>query len=148
MVDQHSNIFVPHKKRFLFFSKLFPSQGFKWLGSLSNLSFRRSADKSTSAKSSPPRPEAGGSPDCGAAAVETTVDDMEAMRPRTASYVRSSDNYTHMGTLPRLLMKRRDKSGKGEGARVTNNTWSCLQENYSNVKRGTISPDFEGLKLL
>uniref|UniRef100_A0A3Q2QMV4 SH2 domain containing 3C n=1 Tax=Fundulus heteroclitus TaxID=8078 RepID=A0A3Q2QMV4_FUNHE len=35
------------------------------------------------------------------------------MRPRTASYVRSSEDYTHVGTLPRLLMRKRDKSSKG-----------------------------------
>lgn len=40
---------------------------------------------------------------------------MGAMRPRTASYVRSSENYTHMGTLPRLLMSRRSKTNKGKG---------------------------------
>ncbi|XP_034403173.1 SH2 domain-containing protein 3C isoform X2 [Cyclopterus lumpus] len=38
---------------------------------------------------------------------------MGAMRPRTASYVRSSESYTHLGTLPRLLRRRRDKSSKG-----------------------------------
>lgn len=65
----------------------------------------------------------GDGPDCGSVArailapvAETTVDDMGAMRPRTASYVRSSESYTHMGTLPRLLMKRRDKSNKGKAA--------------------------------
>lgn len=42
------------------------------------------------------------------------MDDLGAMRPRTASYVRSSENYTHMGTLPRLLMRRRDKNNKGK----------------------------------
>ncbi|XP_068609325.1 SH2 domain-containing protein 3C [Brachionichthys hirsutus] len=46
---------------------------------------------------------------------DTTMDDMETTRPRTASYVRSSENYTHMGTLPRLLMKRKDKSNKAGG---------------------------------
>ncbi|KAL6097000.1 sh2d3c [Pungitius sinensis] len=88
----------------------------KWFGSLTNLSFRRSTDKSES-KSSSFKSAAG----CGPAdtlsplnpVVETTtVDDMGAMRPRTASYVRSSESYTHMGTLPRLL-RRRDKKSKG-----------------------------------
>ncbi|KAM9338417.1 uncharacterized protein ABDE67_017978 [Symphorus nematophorus] len=90
---------------------------FKWFGSLTNLSFRRSTEKSDS-KSSPSKSGERDGTDCGpgttgtlAPVAETTVDDMGAMRPRTASYVRSSENYTHMGTLPRLLMKRKDKRG-------------------------------------
>ncbi|XP_068430582.1 SH2 domain-containing protein 3C [Clinocottus analis] len=97
---------------------------FKWFGSLTNLSFRRSTEKSESKSSQAKRGAGdvpGNGPDCGGAAtppqldpiVETTVDDMDAMRPRTASYVRSSDSYTHLGTLPRLLRMRRDKSSKG-----------------------------------
>ncbi|XP_044030268.1 SH2 domain-containing protein 3C isoform X2 [Siniperca chuatsi] len=98
---------------------------FKWFGSLTNLSFRRSTEKSDS-KSSQSNSAAGvgfvpeDGTGCGTVTtanldpvVETTVDDMGAMRPRTASYVRSSDSYTHMGTLPRLLMKRRVKNNKG-----------------------------------
>ncbi|XP_039636414.1 SH2 domain-containing protein 3C isoform X2 [Perca fluviatilis] len=89
---------------------------FKWFGSLTNLSFRRSTEKSDS-KTSPSKSGAGCVPGDGRAilapVVETTMDDMDAMRPRTASYIRSSESYTHMGTLPRLLMKRRDKSNKG-----------------------------------
>ncbi|XP_071196149.1 SH2 domain-containing protein 3C-like isoform X1 [Salvelinus alpinus] len=82
---------------------------FKWLGSLSNLSFRRGS----SSEKSPSKPDGGraldvvSSPD----AAETSVDDMDMTRPRTSSYARSSDNYTHMGTLPRLLLRKRDKSG-------------------------------------
>ncbi|XP_018526032.1 SH2 domain-containing protein 3C isoform X1 [Lates calcarifer] len=94
---------------------------FKWLGSLTNLSFRRSSDKSDS-KSSKLKSE--GLPGDGsdsatvstkilAPVAETTVDDLGAMRPRTASYVRSSESYTHVGTLPRLLRMKRDKSNKG-----------------------------------
>ncbi|XP_026152625.1 SH2 domain-containing protein 3C isoform X2 [Mastacembelus armatus] len=92
----------------------------KWLGSLTNLSFRRSTEKSDSKSS---QLKSGAVPaddnDCGSAssnavvsAGETTLDDMDAIRPRTASYVRSSDSYTHVGTLPRLLMRKRDKSTK------------------------------------
>ncbi|KAG7499800.1 SH2 domain-containing protein 3C-like isoform X2 [Solea senegalensis] len=90
---------------------------FKWFGSLANLSFRRSSDKSDS-KSTQPKSggDLGEASDCDAVAVETTVDDMGAMRPRTASYVRSSENYTHMGTLPRLLWKKKDKGNKGKAA--------------------------------
>ncbi|XP_058473630.1 SH2 domain-containing protein 3C isoform X1 [Solea solea] len=90
---------------------------FKWFGSLANLSFRRSSDKSDSKST---QPKSGGvlgeASDCDAVAMETTVDDMGAMRPRTASYVRSSENYTHMGTLPRLLWKKKDKGNKGKAA--------------------------------
>uniref|UniRef100_A0AAX7V9Y2 SH2 domain containing 3Ca n=1 Tax=Astatotilapia calliptera TaxID=8154 RepID=A0AAX7V9Y2_ASTCA len=48
---------------------------------------------------------------------EATVDDLGAMRPRTASYVRSSESYTHVGTLPRLLTRKKDKSAKGKCSR-------------------------------
>ncbi|XP_022624162.1 SH2 domain-containing protein 3C-like isoform X1 [Seriola dumerili] len=91
---------------------------FKWFGSLTNLSFRRSSEKSDSKSKSGCVP--GDGSDCAtvstkilAPVAETTVDDLDAMRPRTASYVRSSESYTHVGTLPRLVMKRRDKSQKG-----------------------------------
>lgn len=61
-------------------------------------------------------PEDGTDCDAGLAPVpETTVDDMDAIRPRTASYVRSSESYSHMGTLPRLLMRKRDKSKSNKG---------------------------------
>ncbi|XP_052314395.1 uncharacterized protein LOC118378115 [Oncorhynchus keta] len=82
---------------------------FKWFGSLSNLSFRRgsSSDKSPSKSDGGRALDVVSSPD----AAETSVDDMDMTRPRTSSYARSSDNYTHMGTLPRLLLRKRDKSG-------------------------------------
>ncbi|XP_031711380.1 SH2 domain-containing protein 3C isoform X2 [Anarrhichthys ocellatus] len=94
---------------------------FKWFGSLTNLSFRRSTEKSES-KSSPSKSGAGCVPgdgtDCAGATalslldpVVETMDDMGTMRPRTASYVRSSESYTHMGTLPRLLRRMKDKKG-------------------------------------
>nr|XP_023866496.1 LOW QUALITY PROTEIN: SH2 domain-containing protein 3C-like [Salvelinus alpinus] len=82
---------------------------FKWLGSLSNLSFRRGS----SSEKSPSKPDGGRALDVVSSpgAAETSVDDMDMTRPRTSSYARSSDNYTHMGTLPRLLLRKRDKSG-------------------------------------
>ncbi|XP_054896450.1 SH2 domain-containing protein 3C isoform X2 [Poeciliopsis prolifica] len=88
--------------------------GFKWFGSLTNISFRRSTDKSDSKAS---KSKTGDDGECAASAklspvAETTLDDLGAMRPRTASYVRSSEDYTHVGTLPRLLMRKRDKSSK------------------------------------
>lgn len=95
--------------------------GFKWFGSLSNISFRRSTDKSDSKAS---KSKSGDDSERGASAklssvVETTQDDLGAMRPRTTSYVRSSEDYTHVGTLPRLLMRKRDKSGKGTSSKKT-----------------------------
>ncbi|AWP15131.1 putative SH2 domain-containing protein 3C-like [Scophthalmus maximus] len=95
------------------------SKGLKWFGSLTNLSFRRSGDKPDSKSS---QSKSGCEPGDGgdratdstkilAPVVETTVDDLDGMRPRTASYVRSSESYTHMGTLPRLLRMKRDKKG-------------------------------------
>ncbi|XP_030006383.1 SH2 domain-containing protein 3C isoform X2 [Sphaeramia orbicularis] len=96
--------------------------GLKWFGSLTNISFRRSTEKSDS-KSSPLKSgegaghaPGGGDPSVLAPVAEATVDDLGAMRPRTASYVRSSENYTHMGTLPRLLMRKRDKSKGGSSS--------------------------------
>ncbi|XP_027882036.1 SH2 domain-containing protein 3C isoform X3 [Xiphophorus couchianus] len=92
----------------------FRKLSFKWFGSLTNISFRRSTDKSDSKAS---KSKTGDDGECAASAklstvVETTLDDLGAMRPRTASYVRSSEDYTHVGTLPRLLMRKRDKSSK------------------------------------
>ncbi|KAG8010642.1 hypothetical protein GBF38_009782, partial [Nibea albiflora] len=101
----------------------FPSQGFKWFGSLTNLSFRRNSEKSDSKTQQKSGAGAGSVPedgtDCDAVldpVPETTVDDMDAIRPRTASYVRSSESYSHMGTLPRLLMRKRDKTKSSKGA--------------------------------
>ncbi|XP_024860505.1 SH2 domain-containing protein 3C isoform X2 [Kryptolebias marmoratus] len=90
---------------------------FKWLDSLTSISFRRSTDKSDS-KSSKSKSGSGDDGEGAASAnlskvVEATLDDMGAMRPRTASYVRSSQDYTHMGTLPRLLGWKKDRSSKG-----------------------------------
>ncbi|XP_032426493.1 SH2 domain-containing protein 3C isoform X1 [Xiphophorus hellerii] len=92
----------------------FRKLSFKWFGSLTNISFRRSTDKSDSKAS---KSKTGDDGECAASAklspvVETTLDDLGAMRPRTASYIRSSEDYTHVGTLPRLLMRKRDKSSK------------------------------------
>ncbi|KAM4532923.1 SH2 domain-containing protein 3C isoform 2-T3 [Fundulus diaphanus] len=86
---------------------------FKWFGSLTNISFRRSAEKSDSKASKSKSGDGGECEEKLGTVVETTLDDLGAMRPRTASYVRSSEDYTHVGTLPRLLMKKRDKSSKG-----------------------------------
>uniref|UniRef100_A0A3P8WF21 SH2 domain containing 3C n=1 Tax=Cynoglossus semilaevis TaxID=244447 RepID=A0A3P8WF21_CYNSE len=92
----------------------------KWFGSLANLSFRRSSEKSDS-RDSPLKSGCVPGEDSDAAAgfsssvldpAEITMDDLEATRPCTTSYVRSSENYTHMGTLPRLLRKKKDKAKK------------------------------------
>lgn len=73
------------------------SAGFKWFGSLGNLSFRR---KSDAVKESSQKDD------------ETPVDE-EDMRPRCPSYARSSEMYTHMGTMPRSK-KKKDKSIKAK----------------------------------
>ncbi|XP_076140324.1 SH2 domain-containing protein 3C isoform X2 [Alosa pseudoharengus] len=92
---------------------------FKWFGSLTNLTFRRSSGKASK------------SDDKGEAELETpssptsqsSVDDMD-VRPRLPSYVRSSEMYSHMGTMPRQLSKKKDKDkdkdkdkGGGKGSR-------------------------------
>ncbi|KAL6472777.1 hypothetical protein MHYP_G00189650 [Metynnis hypsauchen] len=79
---------------------------FKWFGSLSNLSFRR---KSDAGKDSTQKDDTTDHPSAG----ETSIDDMDA-RPRCPSYVRSSDMYTHMGTMPRH-QKQKEKSNKAKG---------------------------------
>uniref|UniRef100_A0A3B3CVQ7 SH2 domain containing 3Ca n=2 Tax=Oryzias melastigma TaxID=30732 RepID=A0A3B3CVQ7_ORYME len=45
---------------------------------------------------------------------------MEATRPRTASYVRSSEGYTHMCTLPRLLGNKKEKGGAKKSREKSN----------------------------
>ncbi|RVE65684.1 hypothetical protein OJAV_G00118980 [Oryzias javanicus] len=85
----------------------------KWIGRWN--SFWRSNDKSPSKSSS--GAGAGGFPGHGTeqgASERMVQDDMEATRPRTASYVRSSEGYTHMCTLPRLLSKKKEKGDKGD----------------------------------
>ncbi|KAG9263271.1 SH2 domain-containing protein 3C-like isoform X2 [Astyanax mexicanus] len=82
-----------------------PHLGFKWFGSLSNLSFRRKSDaaKDDAQKDDPPDEPS---------ASETSIDDLDA-RPRCPSYVRSSDMYTHISTMPRH-QKQKEKSIKGK----------------------------------
>ncbi|XP_060764922.1 SH2 domain-containing protein 3C isoform X2 [Neoarius graeffei] len=70
---------------------------FKWFGSLGNLSFRR---KSDAAKESVQKDD------------ETAIDD-DGMGPRCPSYARSSEMYTHMGTMPRSK-KKKEKSIKAK----------------------------------
>ncbi|CAL9683742.1 unnamed protein product [Knipowitschia caucasica] len=67
-----------------------------WFGSFTNLSFRRSGRSSVSDEDKPEE--------------TAVVDNLEATRPQTSSYVRSSNGYSHMGTLPRQLWKKRHKS--------------------------------------
>ncbi|KAM8872658.1 SH2 domain-containing protein 3C isoform 2-T2 [Synchiropus picturatus] len=122
---------------------------FKWFGSLTNLSFRRSSDKSGERASA--RHEPGGSVDnvpeyteTLAPVMESSVDDLEGLRPRTSSYVRSSDSYTHVGTLPRQLLKNRTKKDetnrkKKSKGRHINRSQSQRLEHDSGPKK-LISP--------
>ncbi|KAK3522126.1 hypothetical protein QTP70_026061, partial [Hemibagrus guttatus] len=71
---------------------------FKWFGSLGNLSFRRKSDTGKEASTK---------------YEQRSVDD-DDMRPRCPSYARSSEMYTHMGTMPRP-QKKKDKSAKAKG---------------------------------
>ncbi|XP_046717187.1 SH2 domain-containing protein 3C isoform X1 [Silurus meridionalis] len=70
---------------------------FKWFGSLGNLSFRRKSDTSKEGSHKDDEP--------------TIYED--DMRPRCPSYARSSEMYTHMGTMPRSS-KKKDKSTKNK----------------------------------
>ncbi|CAB1321713.1 unnamed protein product, partial [Coregonus sp. 'balchen'] len=76
----------------------------KWFESLSNLSIRRSSDKTDSKITSKPD---GRRSDTTLGA--NSVDDMDTSL-HSPGYARSSDMYTHVGTVPR---KERQKSSKG-----------------------------------
>lgn len=94
--------------------------GFKCFRGLPSLSFRRSSDKSDS-RTSPSKLEGRVGGDATAAfpsVLEVVMDDIDGMRPRAGSYVRSSENYTHIGTLPRMFRKRKDKNSKGDISRL------------------------------
>ncbi|KAM6986377.1 uncharacterized protein FYW47_014152 [Aplochiton taeniatus] len=112
---------------------------FKWFGSFSNLTFRRSSDKPDSRPGSS-RSKDGRDPspveDPRGAPGETTMDDLGAMRPRTASYVRSSDDFSHVGTLPRLLTRKRDKSAKGPASQKKSKDKSRLSRSQSQRPAG------------
>ncbi|XP_041095112.1 SH2 domain-containing protein 3C-like isoform X1 [Polyodon spathula] len=77
--------------------------GFKWFGSLGNISFRRSS--SSAEKSSENLRHHGSRPEEGS--FNKTVDDMDSCA-RGKTYARSCDMYSHTGTMP-----RKDKSSKG-----------------------------------
>ncbi|XP_036384954.1 SH2 domain-containing protein 3C isoform X1 [Megalops cyprinoides] len=79
---------------------------FRWFGSLSNLSFRRLSDKGES--KSALKHHGSLSERTGG---EKSIDDMD-LCPHSPSYARSSDMYTHMGTMPRPSLKK-EKSLKG-----------------------------------
>ncbi|KAK6470785.1 SH2 domain-containing protein 3C, partial [Huso huso] len=78
--------------------------GFKWFGSLGNLSFRRSSSGSEN-KSSETLRHHGSLPEEGS--FNKTMDDMDTCA-RGQTYARSCDMYSHTGTMP-----RKDKSFKG-----------------------------------
>ncbi|KAJ8286592.1 hypothetical protein GJAV_G00040920 [Gymnothorax javanicus] len=80
---------------------------FKWFGSLSNLSFRRSSDKADSTSTLKHHGSLSE-----ASARDKFVDDID-FSPHSPGYVRSSDMYTHMGTMPRPSLKKKEKSIKG-----------------------------------
>ncbi|KAI1904787.1 hypothetical protein AGOR_G00009280 [Albula goreensis] len=79
----------------------------KWFGSLSNLSFRRTPEKGDSKS---PLKHHGSLSE--ASSVEKSADDMD-LCPHSPGYARSSDMYTHMGTMPRPSLKKKEKSLKG-----------------------------------
>ncbi|KAL4617385.1 SH2 domain-containing protein 3C-like isoform X1 [Arapaima gigas] len=80
---------------------------FKWFGSITSLSFRRSTEKSE-----PKLVTKHHGSLCETSTGEKSIDDMD-MCPRSPGYARSSDMYTHMGTMPRFLLRKKDKSSKG-----------------------------------
>ncbi|KAG7219213.1 hypothetical protein INR49_019273 [Caranx melampygus] len=82
--------------------------GLKWFGSLTNLSTRRAPEKATVKET----PKHDGSLGRAKPAVEReqSVDDMESCL-HSPGYARSTDMYTHVGTVPRS--ERQKKSCKG-----------------------------------
>ncbi|KAM4746505.1 SH2 domain containing 3Cb [Anableps anableps] len=86
-------------------------KGFKWFGSLTNLSSRRSSEKSNNKEASQFNGSLCGAKQAAPAAEEKqSVDDMESGLC-SPSYARSSDMYTHVGTVPRS--EKQNKSFKG-----------------------------------
>ncbi|KAM4578296.1 SH2 domain containing 3Cb isoform 2-T2 [Fundulus diaphanus] len=87
------------------------SQSFKWFGSLTSLSSRRPSAKSNNKAASQFNGGLCGDKQAVVAEEETkSVDDMESGL-RSPSYARSSDMYTHVGTVPRN--EKQKKSFKG-----------------------------------
>lgn len=78
------------------------SAGFRWFGSLTNLSTRRPSQKAQAA------PEHEGS-----LSEAKSVDDMESCSS-SGSYVSSSHMYTHVGTVPRSETQRKTFRGQKE----------------------------------
>ncbi|MBN3318861.1 SH2D3 protein, partial [Atractosteus spatula] len=78
----------------------------KWFGSLSNLSFRRSPNNTENKPALKQRKSL-----TEGYSYDKSTDDLDAC-PRSPSYARSSDMYSHMGTMPRLSTKGKDKSSK------------------------------------
>ncbi|KAM3868414.1 SH2 domain containing 3Cb [Diretmus argenteus] len=86
----------------------------KWIGSLTNLSIRRSSDK-TNHKAAPKHEGKSSASAVG----EQSVDDMESSL-HNPGYACSSDMYTHVGTLPRPRSCKGPKKkgdGKAEGGK-------------------------------
>ncbi|XP_074525788.1 SH2 domain containing 3Cb isoform X2 [Halichoeres trimaculatus] len=80
---------------------------FKWFGSLTNLSARRSSDKASTKAATKHDGKPAAKP---AAAADQSVDDLESC-PLSPSYAKSTQMYTHVGTVPRS--QRQKKSCRG-----------------------------------
>uniref|UniRef100_UPI003AACAA48 SH2 domain-containing protein 3C-like n=1 Tax=Centroberyx gerrardi TaxID=166262 RepID=UPI003AACAA48 len=79
---------------------------FKWFGSLTNLSARRPPDETNHKTASKHDGTRGADP-----AGDQSVDDMESCL-RSPGYARSSDMYTHVGTVPRSDRRKSCKDSK------------------------------------
>ncbi|XP_023199123.1 SH2 domain-containing protein 3C isoform X1 [Xiphophorus maculatus] len=90
-------------------------KGLKWLGSLSSLSSRRSPEKSNNKAASQSGASLCGSrqPAAAAAVLEETqsLEDMQSGL-RSPGYARSSDMYTHVGTVPRGEKQKKSLRGR------------------------------------
>ncbi|XP_048876652.1 SH2 domain-containing protein 3C isoform X1 [Brienomyrus brachyistius] len=82
---------------------------FKWFGTISRFSFRRSSDKSPDALTLKHHGSL-----CETSTEKKSIDDMD-MCPRNGSYARSSDMYSHTGTMPRFSLKKNKESKKNKG---------------------------------
>ncbi|KAK9522056.1 hypothetical protein VZT92_018548 [Zoarces viviparus] len=103
---------------------------FKWFGSLTNLSTRRTSEK-TNIKAAPKHDGSLGA--AKSPAREQSVDDMDACL-RSPGYACSSQMYTHVGTVPRSLSQK--KSCRGLKEKKKKKTEEEEEEEQSQWKEG------------
>ncbi|KAM6944416.1 SH2 domain containing 3Cb [Lycodopsis pacificus] len=105
---------------------------FKWFGSLTNLSTRRTSEK-INIKAAPKHDGSLGGAKC--PAQEQSVDDMDACL-RSPGYACSSQMYTHVGTVPRSLSQKKSCRGLKEKKKKKKEEEEEVEEEQSQWKEG------------